>query len=109
MPKLEVNISGVDYLFELDRKEIKRGEILGFDRTKMESQMMNQMQLLWTIGLHKNQPNLSLKKCDDLFEEYAKENGDIAEVIQFLGEQYQSFLLATQSNSSEMKKGKIIE
>lgn len=109
MPKLQVNIGGSEYLFELDRKEIKRGEILGFDRTKVESQMMNQMQLLWSIGLHKNQPNLSLKKCEELFDAYADEDGDIAEVIEFLGEQYQSFLIATQNNSKELKKAKLID
>lgn len=107
MAKMIIEVEGKEYKFELDREEIKRGERLGFDRTKIESQSAIQMDLFWSIGLHKNQPNLAMKKCEELLVAYASEGGDVSEVINFLGEQYQNFSLATQVDTKPLKKARV--
>jgi hypothetical protein len=109
MPKLKVEIEDKDYLFELDKAAIRKGELNGFSIRKVEDQPMNMTTLLWSIGLYKHHPNLPYEKSAKLFDKYADEGGDIAEVIQFLTEQYQSFSLATPEDSKKVKKAERID
>lgn len=109
MSKLQVEIGDKDYIFELDRASIRKGELNGFSIRKVEDQPMNMTALLWSIGLYKNHPNLTFEKAAKLFDEYANEGGDISEVIQFLTDQYQSFSLATPEDSKKVKKAKLID
>lgn len=109
MAKLQVEIEDREYLFELDKAAIRRGEQNGFSIRKVEDQPMNMTTLLWSIGLYKHHPNLSYEKAAKLFDKYGDEGGDIAEVIKFLTEQYQSFSLATPEDSTKVKKAKLID
>jgi len=108
MAKLTIEVKGKDYTFELDRAEVKRGDTLGFDRTKMEANLATQSSILWYMGLHKHQPNMTPRIAEELLVEYAEnENGDVGEVFVFLTEQYNTFSLATLISSDTKKKGRL--
>lgn len=110
MAQMIVEVGGKEYKFELNREEIVRSSRLGLDMTRLNVNPLEQMVILWTVGLHKNQPQLSMSLCAKLFDVYAyEEEGDIREVIEFLSGQYQDFSFATQTDSNTKKKGRIVE
>lgn len=110
MAQMIVEVGGKEYTFELNREEIVRSSSLGLDMSRLRVNPLEQMVILWTVGLHKNHPQLSLTLCSKLFDKYAyEEEGDMQEVIEFLSGQYQAFSLATQTGSNTKKKGRIIE
>lgn len=110
MAKMIVEVGGKEYTMELDRAEIVRSSSYGLDMTRLRNNPLEQMVILWTVGLHKNHPNLSPSLCAKLFDAYAYvEDGDMQEVIEFLSNQYQAFSLATQTDSNTKKKARIVE
>ena len=109
MAKLKVEIGDKDYLFELDRASIRRGELNGFIPQKIEQQPQTMLSMFWSVGLYKHHPNISYQKAVELYDKYADEGGDIQQVIEFLGEQYQTFSQATPEDSKKVKKAQIID
>lgn len=109
MAKLKVEIGDKEYLFELDRATIRRGEKNGFSMRYAEEQPNNALALLWSMGLYKNHPNITTQKAIDLYDQYAEEGGDILEITQFLSEQYRDFSLATPTDSKKVKKAQLID
>lgn len=109
MKKLIVDIEGKDYEFALDRKEIIRGESLGFKLREIENNPMTQISLFWAIGLHKLQPKIKNDEALELLDKYLEEGGDINEVIEFLSNQYIAFLQTTQTDTKKVKKARVEE
>jgi hypothetical protein len=107
--KMIVDINGKDYEFALDRKEMVRGEGLGFRIDELASKPQTQVSLFWAIGLHKFQPTLRLDKAFDLIDVYMLEGGDVQEVIEFLSNEYQAFTQTTQVDTSKVKKARVVE
>jgi hypothetical protein len=66
--KMTIEIGGKDYAFALDRKEMVRGESIGFRLDELQYKPQTQVSLFWAIGLHKFQPNLRLDKAFDLLD-----------------------------------------
>lgn len=106
MRKIVIEVKGKEYAFALDRFEVIRGEKQGMALRMAVDMPFNQVQNLWTVGLHKFQPSLNSKQCFDLWDYYIEEGGDTADVVNFLMEEYESFSQTTQSNLEETKKKK---
>lgn len=104
---LIAEIGGKEYKFALDRKEIIRAEARGFSAREIENSPTTQMSFLWEAGLHKFQPNLKLEESLGLMDTYIEEDGDIAEIIEFLSNEYAAFLQATPTNSKKLKKARV--
>lgn len=109
MAKIAIEVSDKEYLFEIDRKEIIRAEKIGFRIKEIESSPLTQLYLLWNVGLHKNQPTLSMNFTNDLMDKYESENGDVSEVIDFLSNEYLNFLQTTPQNTKELKKARVVD
>lgn len=107
MKQARVEIGGKEYVFSLDREEIKRGEKMGLRVRLIEDEPLTQISLLWFVGLRKHQPNISPKVADDLMRTYTEEGGSYEEIIAFLLEEYSTFFQTTQLNTE--KKKPIIE
>lgn len=107
--KLIIDIKGKEYEFALDRKEMVRGEGLGFEIDKLQTKPQTQISLFWAIGLHKFQPSLRLDKAFDLLDAYMQEGGDVQEVIEFLSEEYTAFSQTTQADTTKVKKARVVE
>lgn len=104
---LITEIEEKEYRFALDRKEIIRAEKLGLKLKDFETSPLTQISILWSVGLHKYQPNLSEQKSLDLIDKYVEEGGDINEVVEFLSNEYASFFQTTQADTKKLKKARV--
>lgn len=107
MSKIFIEVGEKEYTLELDRKEIARAEVLGLRVREFENAPTTQSYLLFRSGLHKNHPNLKASECDDLFDKYAKEDGDTNEIIELLLNEYASFFSTTQADTTKVKKARV--
>lgn len=107
--KMIIDIDGKDYTLSLDRKEIVRGEKIGLNLSQLESSPLTQMSIFWNVGLHKEQPNLSTIKLEELMDKFIEEGGDIKEVIGFLSEEYATFFQTNLQNTKTLKKARLVE
>lgn len=105
--KMIIDVGGEEYTFGIDRNEIRRGEKAGLNISLVEQFPATQMTILWTVGLHKYQPNLNQKVCIDLMDKYLDEGGDLTEVVQFLMEEYNNSFTITQTDSKKLKKARV--
>ena len=109
MSKMIVDITDKEYIFEIDRQEIVRAERIGFRREEINSTPLTQLYLLWNVGLHKNQPSLSMTLTNSLFDKYDEEGGDTSEVIEFLSNEYLNFLQTNQPDTKKLKKARLVD
>lgn len=107
MRKCEIEIGEKTYVLELDRSSIKWLEANGFVAEEFDVKPLTYVDLLWTSGFVKNYPDMVAKDVVALQDAYREEGGDIQEIIQFLTEEYQSFILALTDTKSKKKKAKI--
>jgi hypothetical protein len=109
MRKCSINIKDKDYDLQMTRESIVWLEGNGFDPRKFEEKPLTYMNLLWQsafIANHKDvNPNLALK----LMDSYQEEGGDISEIINFVVEEYQSFISALSDTQSKSKKKATIQ
>ena len=107
MRKCEVEISEKTYTLELNRNSIKWLEANGFVAVEFETKPLTYIDLLWTSGFVKNYPDLTKDECVSLLDKYESEGGDVQEVMKFLTDEYQNFILALADTKSKKKKAKI--
>lgn len=107
MRKCEIEVSDKAYVLELNRTSIKWLEANGFVAEEFDVKPLTYIELLWTSGFVKNYPDLTRDECLSILDKYESENGDVQEVIKFLTEEYQSFILALADTKSKKKKAKI--
>lgn len=100
-----VEIGEQKYTFELDRQAVVNlEENIGFAITKVETQPVVQSGNLWVGGLQKNHPKLSFRARMDLLDAFQEEGGDVSEMVEFLVEQYASFLQTIPTDTKKKKK-----
>ena len=107
MRKCEIEISGKNYTLELNRNSIKWLEANGFVAEEFDVKPLTYIDLLWTSGFVKNHSELTREECVSLLDKYESEEGDVQEVIKFLTEEYQNFILALADTQSKKKKATI--
>ena len=108
MAKMAVEIGGKDYLLELDRKELRYLDSIGFSFERLTTNPPTQVALFWAGAMHKNQPKLHPSLAVELLDKYLDEGGELDEITEFLTEQYKTFSKATQVDT-EKKKPRVIE
>ena len=108
MRKCSINVNNKDYDLQVTRESIVWLEANGFDASEFEKKPLTYMDMLWQCAFITNHkevnPNLALK----LMDTYREEGGDIAEVVNFVVEEYQSFISAL-SDTKLKKKATITE
>ena len=62
---------------------------------------------MFYTGLLAKQPKTTKDEADEIMEQYVEEGGDVAEITQFLVNQYVAFTKSP--NGKKKKKAKIIE
>lgn len=103
--KATIKIKDKDYTFELDRNTVVYlEEEAGFSVTKVGDQPVTQSRRMWVGGLQKHHPRLNLKTRIDLFHDAQEEGWDVSEIIEFLIEQYASFLQTTPTDTKKKKE-----
>lgn len=109
MRKCSINVKDKDYDLQLNRESIVWLESQGFDANEFEKKPLTYMNLLWQsafIANHKEvNPNLALK----LMDSYQEEGGDVGEVVNFIIEEYQSFISALSDMKLKSKKKATIQ
>lgn len=100
---LITEIEEKEYRFALDRNEIIRAEKLGLKLREIENAPITQLSILWSVGLHKHQPNLNEKQTLSLLDKYIEEDGDFNEIIEFLTGEYSAFFQTTQADTKKKK------
>ena len=109
MRKCSINIKDKNYDLQLNRESIKWLEGQGFNASEFERKPLTYMELLWQSAFIMNHrevnPNLALK----LMDSYQEEGGDVTEVVNFIIEEYQSFISALSDTKSKNKKKATIQ
>jgi hypothetical protein len=110
MRKCEIEISDKTYILELNRNSIKWLEANGFVAEEFERKPLTFIDLLFTSGFVKNNPAITVNEGAMLLDKYESEGGDVQEIIDFLADEYKTFILAlTDTKSKPKKKAKITE
>ena len=94
------------YLGYPTRKDAIVAENNGLDVTEAGKIITLSDKLFYT-GLLAKQPKMTKDEADEILEEYVSEGGDIAEITQFLVNQYVAFTKSP--TGKKKKKAKIIE
>jgi len=97
-----VEIDGKEYELELDRKIFATAERVGFKMDLLLRAPAEQCEIIWLFAIKKHNPNLSDSLAIKLLDKYVDEHG-IADLVIWVGKQYEVFLQTTQSDSE--KKG----
>jgi len=105
MRKCKINIGDKDYNLELNRKTVLWLENKGFALEKLEEKPITMYGLLFESAFIANYPNLN---ASEMMEKYEEEDGDSAEVVEFLIEEYTAFINALADTKSRKKKIEII-
>lgn len=108
MRKCSININDKDYTIQINRESIIWLEAKGFNIDEFMKKPITYIDIIWSCGFIANHsevnPNLALK----LMETYKEEGGDIMEIVNFILEEYQSFISAL-SDTKSKKKATITE
>lgn len=109
MRKCSININNKDYSLRLNRDSIIWLEGQGFDASEFDKKPFTYINMLWQsafIADHREvNPNLALK----LMDTYQEEGGDVAEIVNFVIEEYHSFISALSDMKSKSKKKATIQ
>lgn len=109
MRKCSINVRDKDYVLQLNRESIVWLEEQGFIASDFDKKPLTYINMLWQsafIANHKEvNPNLALK----LLDAYQEEGGDVSEVVNFVIEEYQSFISALSDMKSKSKKKATIQ
>ncbi len=109
MRKCSINIGDKDYTIQVNRESIIWLEARGFNIEEFAKKPITYIDIVWNAGFLVNHsdtinPKLALK----LMETYKEEGGDVMEVVNFVLEEYQSFISAL-SDTKLKKKATITE
>ena len=108
MRKCSITIKDKDYTIQVNRDSIVWLEARGFNIEEFAKKPITYIDILWTSGFLMNHPEVSSNLALKLMETYTEEGGDIMEIINFILEEYQSFISAL-SDTKSKKKATITE
>ena len=108
MRKCSININDKDYVIEINRDSIVWLEARGFSVSEFTKKPITYIDMIWTSGFLKNHSEVNQSLALKLMETYKEEGGDIMEIINFILEEYQSFISAL-SDTKPKKKATITE
>ena len=109
MRKCTINIKDKDYDIALNRDSIKWLESKGFSIEDFEKKPITYYDMLWNAGFLANHKDVNPNLADKLRESYDQEEGDVLEVINFIIEEYTTFITALTDTKSKKKKAIIVE
>ena len=108
MRKCSINIKDKDYTIQINRESIVWLERAGFNLGDYEKKPIITIELLWSAGFVMNHPEVNPTLALKLMDSYREEGGDISEIVNFILEEYQSFISAL-SDTKPKKKATITE
>jgi hypothetical protein len=108
MRKCSITIKDKDYTIQVNRDSIVWLEARGFNIEEFAKKPITYIDILWTSGFLMNHPEVNSNLALKLMETYTEEGGDIMEIINFILEEYQSFISAL-SDTKSKKKATITE
>lgn len=109
MRKCSINIKDKEYNLQLTRESIVWLEGQGFDASDFDKKPLTYMNMLWQSAFIANHREVNTNLALKLMDAYQEEGGDIAEVINFVVEEYQSFISALSDTKSKSKKKATIQ
>ena len=100
---LEIEVKGNKYLLGFPtRPDAIKAEEAGLDIVNVK--LLSMQEILFYAGLLAKQPEITREKADEIMEQYFEEGGDLAEITQFLIEQYVYY-----TKNSNKKRAKIVK
>lgn len=108
MRKCSISINNKDYTIQINRDSIVWLEAKGFNIEEFTKKPVTYIDIIWAAGFTMNHPEVNLNLASKLMEKYKEEGGDIMEIINFILEEYQSFISAL-SDTKPKKKATITE
>lgn len=110
MNKCVIEIGDKEYTLCLTRQSVKEIETKGFNIQNFLEKPVTYMDILWYGGFIANHSSVNPNLAAKLLETYQEEGGDVAEVINFLADEYSNFVNApTDTKSKKKKKAKIVK
>jgi len=105
---LKIEVGGKEYILGFPtRRSGKIAEDYGLDLMSGNGKLITLNDKLFYTGLLAEQPNLSEREAEKIFEKYREEGGDTDEVIVFLTGQYMDFIKSPEGEKK--KKAQIVE
>lgn len=108
MRKCSININDKDYTIQINRESIVWLEARGFSVEDFAKKPVTYIDIVWTSGFLVNHKEVNNSLALKLMETYKEEGGDIMEIVNFILEEYQSFISAL-SDTKSKKKATITE
>lgn len=108
MRKCSITIKDKDYVIQMNRDSIVWLEGKGFNIEEFTKKPVTYIDILWASGFVMNHQNVNSNLALKLMESYKEEGGDVMEIINFILEEYQSFISAL-SDTNSKKKATITE
>ena len=109
MRKYTINVKDKTYDLVLTRNTVKWLESNGFSIQDFEKKPITYYDLIWASGFIENHPNVNANLAQKIMTSYEEEDGDVADAIQFIIEEYSNFINALTDTKSKKKKGTITE
>lgn len=108
MRKCSITINDKEYSIQINRESIVWLEARGFAIDEFARKPITYVDTIWTAGFLVNHPDVNPSLALKLMETYKDEGGDVMEVVNFILEEYQSFISAL-SDTKSKKKATITE
>ena len=102
MRKCSININDKNYIIQINRESIVWLEGKGFSIEEFARKPITFTSIIWTSGFLMNHKEVNANLALKLMETYTEEGGDVMEIINFILEEYQSFISAL--SDTELKK-----
>lgn len=103
MRKCSINIKDKDYDLQLTRESVKWLENAGFDASNFEKKPLTYIDMIWACAFIANHKDVNANLAAKLMASYAEEGGDVMEIINFIIEEYQSFMSALTDTKAKKK------
>lgn len=108
MRKCSITIKDKEYTIQINRDSIVWLEARGFSIEEFTKKPITYIDIVWNSGFLMNHNDVNPSLAIKLMETYKEEGGDIMEIINFILEEYQSFIYAL-SDTKPKKKATITE
>lgn len=108
MRKCSITINEKEYTIQINRDSIVWLEARGFSIEEFTRKPITYIDMIWTSGFLMNHSDVNQSLALKLMETYKEEGGDIMEIVNFVLEEYQSFISAL-SDTKSKKKATITE
>lgn len=109
MRKATIEIKNKSYDLTLTRESVIWLESMGFSVEDFQKKPVTYYEILWASAFIANHPEVNLNLALKLRESYKEEGGDVIEIINFIFEEYQSFIDALADTKSIKKKATITQ